>query len=195
MKLSRAIILTLAGEILVAGVALGTHGVTIEGLQFVTRYSGRLSLLLFAFIFIGQKNNAGWLQAILSPEYFLVFAVAHGIHLIELLSYVYLAGIELVPYRVGGGIFAYGLIFIMPWLHHQFTVQKFSADNYRRMGLVYAYYVWLIFFMTYLGRLRAQFQNATPEAEHIVGMAVLVVLLFWKTGAIFFNQTQPAKNQ
>jgi hypothetical protein len=195
MKLSRAITLTLVGEILVAGIALGIHGTTIEGLQFVTRYSGRLSLLLFALIFIGQQKNADWLQAALSPEYFLVFAVAHGIHLIELLSYVYLAGIELVPYRVAGGFIAYSLIFIMPWLHHQFTVQKFSADNYRRMGWVYAYYVWLIFFMTYLGRLRGQFQNAAPEVEHIIGMAILVVLLIWKTTTIFFSQSRPEKKQ
>jgi len=131
------------------------------------------------------------LQSALSSDYFLVFAVAHGIHLIELLSYVYLAGVELVPYRVAGGFVAYSLVFAMPWIQMKHRAGHIMTKNFIRISWLYGYYVWLIFFMTYLGRLKGQFQNATPEIEHKIGMALVVILFIWKTISLLLKKQSP----
>lgn len=185
MKTSKAILLIIALELLLIVVSIWLHGISTESLQFITRYSGRLSLLIFAILFLGLRQNEQILQSILSPDYFLVFAVAHGIHLLELLSYVYLAGVELVPYRVVGGFIAYSLVFAMPWLQSRNRTGNMSTKNFVRISWVYGYYVWLIFFMTYLSRLRGQFQHASPEVEHWVGMTLVVILFIWKAASLF----------
>ncbi|HQQ97963.1 MAG TPA: hypothetical protein PLX35_11900 [Cyclobacteriaceae bacterium] len=193
MRTSKAILLTIVLELLLIVAPIWLHGISTEALQLITRYSGRLSLLIFAFLFIGHRQYEQVLQSLLSPDYFLVFAIAHGIHLLELLSYVYLAGVELVPYRVAGGFIAYSLIFAMPWFQIRYMSGSFSTKNFVRVSWIYCYYVWLIFFMTYLGRLKGQFQNASPEVEHWAGMILVVILFIWKTSTLLIRkQTTPS---
>lgn len=184
MKPGKAILLTIALELLLVAACIYLYGTSLEALQMVTRYSGRLSLLIFAILFIGYRQHERLLQSVLSPDYFLVFAIAHGIHLLELLGYVYLAGIELVPYRVAGGFIAYSLIFAMPWLQHRHRTGDLATSRFVRISWIYGYYVWLIFFMTYLGRLKGQFQNASPELEHLVGMSLVIIVFVWKTASL-----------
>lgn len=184
MKPGKAILLTIALELLLVAACVYLYGTSLEALQMVTRYSGRLSLLIFAILFIGYRQHERLLQSVLSPDYFLVFAIAHGIHLLELLGYVYLAGIELVPYRVAGGFIAYSLIFAMPWLQHRHRTGDLATSHFVRISWIYGYYVWLIFFMTYLGRLKGQFQNASPELEHLVGMSLVIIVFVWKTASL-----------
>jgi hypothetical protein len=129
-------------------------------LQGTTRFSGRLSLLIFSFIFLLHPKDRTALTFYFSGDYFLIFAIAHGIHLAELVSYVYLAGIELVPYRVAGGFLAYSFIFIMPWIHRQAGRGRVAPVNFNRLSLTYQFYVWFIFFMTYLSRVNGDFPNA-----------------------------------
>src|SRR6185295_2992030 len=114
MKIKSALILVILAEAGVAALGIYSQGWNIDGLQFTTRYSGRLSLFIFSFIFLLHPNKKESLVGLLSENYYLVFAVAHGIHLIELLSFVTLSGTELVPYRVAGGFLAYLMIFLMP---------------------------------------------------------------------------------
>jgi hypothetical protein len=89
VKPGKAILLTIALELLLVAACVYLYGTSLEALQMVTRYSGRLSLLIFAILFIGYRQHERLLQSVLSPDYFLVFAIAHGIHLLELLGYVY----------------------------------------------------------------------------------------------------------
>ena len=166
---------------LVIALAVTLHGWTLAGLQATTRFSGRLSLAVFATIFILYPKQENKLQQLLSPSFFLVFAVVHGIHLIELLTYVYRSGIPLVPTRVAGGFLAYALIFVMPYLQTMTQQGRFTAEKFSRVGYVYLFYVWFVFFMTYLARVRGTFPNAGGTyAEHALLMGVVIGILVWK---------------
>jgi len=150
--------------------ALLNHGWTIEGLQAVARYSGRLSLFVFSIIFLLHHQPNNWLTRILSEKYFLIFAVAHGVHLVELLSYVYISGTELIPYRLAGGMLAYSLIFIMPVVHQRYTEGRVTQKRYSQFSLIYLYYVWFIFVMTYVPRVMGTLPNAGGSYGEFVAL-------------------------
>jgi hypothetical protein len=177
MRTRNAILLVLAGELAVAALGINNYGWNIEGLQATTRFSGRFSLFIFSFIFLLYPKDKGVLKFYFSENFFLIFAIAHGIHLMELLSYVTLSGTPLVPYRVAGGFLAYILIFLMPLFHARADTGKLSVIRYHSIGTFYLFYVWLIFFMTYVGRLRAELPNAGGTQEEYVTLIGWVILM------------------
>jgi hypothetical protein len=178
MKTGTALLLAIVAEVVVAAVGILDFGWGIEGLQATTRFSGRLSLLIFSFIFLLHPGNKDFLSRLFSRNYFLFFAVAHGIHLAELLSYVYLSGIALVPIRVAGGFMAYALIFLMPWFQQKFDAHTLDGKKFHALGSVYLFYVWFVFFMTYVARLNGSFQNAGGSyAEHATLMGWVCLIL------------------
>ena len=190
MKLRTAIFLAVLAEAGVAALGVNNYGWSIEGLQATTRFSGRLSLFIFSFIFLLHPREKPTLTFYLSDGYFLIFAIAHGIHLFELLSYVYLAGIPLVPYRVAGGFLAYSMIFLMPWFQQQFDVGKISVNRFQSLGYLYSFYVWFIFFMTYVSRVRGSFPNAGgSHSEHVALMGWVCVMLGLKVFGLFFQKS------
>jgi hypothetical protein len=88
MKFKDALLSVLIIEVGVAILAVINYGATLETLQAVTRFSGRVSLGIFSLIFLFQTHRFVKLKNILSEKYFLIFAIAHGIHLLQLLTYV-----------------------------------------------------------------------------------------------------------
>ena len=134
MKFRTALLLTILAQAVVALSGVYFHGWNIEGLSATTRFSGRLSLLLFSFIFLLHPNQKSTLSNYLSADYFLIFAIAHGIHLMELLCNVYFSGTVLVPYRVAGGFLAYFLIFLMPWFKMRSDAGKLSHERLQSLG-------------------------------------------------------------
>lgn len=189
MKIRTAIFLIILTEVFVAALGVTNYGWTIEGLQATTRFSGRLSLLIFSFIFLLHPGKKDTIGIYLSTGYFLIFAIAHGIHLCELLSYVYLSGIPLVPYRLAGGFVAYLMIFLMPWFQQRSDAAKITAARFQMLGLVYLFYVWFIFFMTYLSRVNGSFPNAGgSHTEHMVLMGWVCVMLAVKLSGLFIRK-------
>lgn len=190
MKMRTAIILVISAEVFVALLGVTNYGWSIEGLQATTRFSGRLSLFIFSFIFLLHQGKKETLALYLSNRYFLIFALAHGIHLCELLSYVYLAGIQLVPYRVAGGFLAYSLIFVMPWFQEQFDRKKIDDKRFQALGAVYLFYTWFIFFMTLLSRLNGSFPNAGgSHTQHVVVMGWICLILAIKLSSLFLKKS------
>jgi hypothetical protein len=178
MSFRNALLSTLIIEVGIALLAVINYGVSLEALQALTRFSGRASLVIFSLIFLFQHHQFIKIKSILSDKYFLVFAIAHGIHLVELLSYVYLSGIPLVPIRLAGGFLAYLLIFVMPWMEIQFEQARISSKHFSILTLIYLYYVWLIFFMTYLSRVQGTFPNAGGSyAEHVILLGWVSLML------------------
>jgi hypothetical protein len=188
MNYKNALLSTLIIEVGIALLAVINYGVTLEALQALTRFSGRASLAIFSIIFLFQKHQYINLKAILSERYFLVFAIAHAIHLVELLTYVYLSGITLIPYRVAGGFIAYSIIFAMPWLEELHRQSKLSSKQFSITTLLYLYYVWLIFFMTYLSRVEGSFPNAGGSfSEHITLLGWVALMLGIKLSDLIFK--------
>ncbi len=177
MKFKDALLSTLIIEVGIALLAVINYGATLESLQAVTRFSGRASLLIFSLIFLFQNHKHLNVKSILSEKYFLIFAIAHGIHLLELLSYVYLSGNPLIPIRLAGGFLAYVLIFIMPYAQSMFERNKLSLKAFSSLTLIYLYYVWFIFFMSYLPRVRGTLTNVGGSYSEFVVLLAWVSLL------------------
>lgn len=181
-KSAFALILLLETLALVLGVF--GYGWTIEGLQAVTRYSGRVSLGVFSVIFLFYSHPTLQPARLLSGKFFLVFAIAHGIHLAELLSYLYFSGTPVIPLRLAGGILAYAMIFVMPWVQRQHDDKKITDKRFNQAALIYLYYVWFIFFMTYLPRVRGTLPNVGGSYKEFV------VLLGWVSIMMGFKWSQ-----
>jgi hypothetical protein len=151
-------------------------GISLEALHTVTRFSGRLSLLFFS-MFILTRRHPELSTRLVSKNPYLLFAILHGIHLIELLFFVRLSGNELVPIRLLGGFIAYVFIFLMPYLRSLRLKLKISEKVFRTCEKVYFPYLWFIFFMAYLPRV----MKSTPNVggaywEHVL-LFIWVILV------------------
>jgi hypothetical protein len=189
MKFKDALLSTLIIEVGVALLAVINYGATLETLQAVTRFSGRASLAIFSLIFLFQNQRYLNVKNILSENYFAVFAIAHGIHLIQLLSFVYLSGNELIPLRLAGGFLAYLLIFIMPYAQRMYEQKRISIKQFSTLTLIYLYYVWFIFFMSYLPRVRGELPNVGGTySEFVVLLAWVSLMMGVKLQTIIMNK-------
>jgi hypothetical protein len=181
MTVRKAVILVIIIECLVAAFAFYHYGQSLEALQAVTRYSGRVSLLIFSIIFLLLPKHESNLERLLSPRPFFIFALAHGIHLVELLAHVNLSGNDLIPVRLAGGFLAYVIIFAMPVVKHYTLNGKLTIGKYRIFQTVYLYYVWFIFFMSYLPRVQGKLPNAGGQYwEFVVLLAWVCMMLGMK---------------
>lgn len=173
MNFRNALLTVLIAEVGVALLAVINYGATLEGLQAVTRFSGRLSLAIFSLIFLFREHRHLNVRTMLSDKFYLIFAIAHGIHLIELLSYVYFSGNKLIPLRLAGGFLAYAIIFFMPYAQWRYEQQRFPVKGYSTLAIIYLYYVWFVLFMTYLPRVRGTLSGVGGSYSEFV------VLLAW----------------
>lgn len=194
MKFKDALLITLIIEVGIALLAVINYGATLESLQAVTRFSGRASLLIFSLIFLFQNHKYLNVKTILSEKYFLIFAIAHGIHLVELLSFVYLSGNPLIPIRLAGGFLAYLLIFIMPYAQSLFERDKLSSKVFSSLSLIYLYYVWFIFFMSYLPRVRGTLPNVGGSYSEFVVLLAWVSLLMGIKVSSLLAKKRPQSN-
>lgn len=191
MKFKDVLLSVLIIEVGIALLAVINYGTSLESLQAVTRFSGRASLAIFSVIFLFQNHRHVNVKTILSDQYFLVFAIAHGIHLIQLLTYVYLSGNELIPIRLAGGFLAYALIFIMPYAQQLSEKNKISAKAFSTLTLIYLYYVWFIFFMSYLPRVRGTLTHVGGSySEFVVLLAWVSLLLGIKLQTLLLSKVK-----
>jgi hypothetical protein len=196
MSFWRALFLVLVAEATIIPLALINYGDTIEAVQAVARFSGRLSLLIFSVIFLSQKERGINAKILLSENYFLIFAIAHSIHLAELLTYIYASGGQLNYFRAAGGFFAYAFIFVMPWLEIQSKKGKLSLVAFGRIELFYLFYIWLIFFLTYLPRVQGKLPHAGGTyKEHVILLAWVCMLLGIKAQSFLFRQRSVKRTQ
>lgn len=173
MTVRQAVIVVILLEVAAAALGIMSYGFTMSGLQAVTRFSGRLSLFLFTFIFLYHQHSSTRLAKWMSPRYFLVFAIAHAIHLLELAAFIGLSGREVIPIRLAGGFVAYAMIFVMPFIEQRVSEGRMTPKAFDRASLVYTYYVWFVFFMTYLPRVRGTLPDVGGSYKEFV------ILLGW----------------
>lgn len=184
MTAKKIIILFVALEIAIIFIVLFSDGYSLTSLQTITRFSGRLSLFLFSAIFL-MYNKPKTITSWLSDKFYLLFSIVHGIHLLELLSFVYLSEIKLVPYRIAGGLLAYAYIFLMPLLYHYKKTSRISQTTFSILETIFIYYVWLIFFLTYLPRVQGKLPQAGGSfTEHVVLLGWISTLLGMKIASL-----------
>jgi hypothetical protein len=147
--------------------------------RYSARYSGRLSLIIYLYCFyvfyISLIRNKNFNKL---KEFVLIFGILHVIHFGYLAMSVYLNELPIIPVKITGGAIAYMMIIIYP-----FIINKINRINYH---LVYFYYVGIVFLVTYLARIRGDFEGADPEKFHVIAFIILIIV-FLKFGFDFFK--------
>lgn len=135
--------------------------------RYAARYSGRLSLIVFLIAFYNYAlhapkpfSNKSPLQKVIS-----LFAILHGIHFVFLALSVYLNQIPLEFIKVIGGFLAYLMILIAP-----FMLSKVKP----KLRSIYFYYVSLVMVLTYVARIKGDFQGAEPFWFHYVALSTVI---------------------
>jgi hypothetical protein len=190
MNPGRIFILFLLLEVAIIALGFYAEEAAVTGWQTITRFSGRLSLFLFSIIFLLQHKPES-LHYWLSNRFYLLFAMVHGIHLVELITYVRMSGTSLIPIRVGGGALAYSLIFLMPVFWHYRMKGRISVEKFFVVQTVFMYYTWLVFFLTYLPRVQGKLPQAGGNyIEHVALLGWVSTMLGMKlAGLIQFRRS------
>lgn len=189
MNVRHAVIICLFVELSLGALGIINHGWNIEGLQATTRFSGRFSLVIFSILFLAHRpaDVYSWL----SKKPFHIFALAHGIHLVELFSFILISGTPIILYRVAGGFLAYLLIFLMPILADRLERGSFSEKGFNTVSIIFQYYVWGIFFLTYLPRVRGSLPNVGGSyLEHVILLGWVSLMLGMKLPRVLFKRRQ-----
>lgn len=175
MKLSlrTLLLLGIAAEIAIFLVAYMVQPSIEEGFRYAARYSGRLSAFVFlsAFYLFTKAHPTPLKDSPRVRDNIILFAVLHLIHFGFLATNVYLNDIPLVPTKLIGGGLAYLMIVVAPFALHNLKLP---------VQLVYFYYVTLVMTITYLARIKGDFEGAEPSWFHglMIGVFLLAAISF-----------------
>ena len=168
--------LGIIAELIIFLVSAFLHPEIEETFRYAARYSGRLSLVVFLFSF--YLYTFSYRKPLAKNKSLLIFiklfAILHIIHFCFLATNVYLNSIELVPIKVLGGFLAYLMIVIAPFRLHRvnFITQ-----------LIYFYYVSLVMILTYVARIKGDFEGAEPFWFHYLSLGILIfccIIFGWR---------------
>ena len=142
------------------------------------RYTGRISFglyLLMFYHFINEKLKGTSLQN--TYLWGMVFCVLHIIHFAYLSAAVYLNDLPIIPHKVAGGFLAYLAIVIYP----------FYMMKIKRLGihLIYFYYVGFVMAMTFLARIRGEFEGAPQSDFHYFGIVLIISFFMYCPYTLF----------
>ena len=155
--------------------------------RYSARYSGRLSLIIYLYCFYKFYRaflNSDNLERV--KDLVFIFGVLHVIHFGFLALSVYLNNLPIIPVKITGGALAYLMIIIYP-----FIIEKIKKHTYH---LIYFYYVGIVMLMTYVARIKGDFEGAEPEIFHKIAF-VFLILVFLKFGYIFYIQRKNFKHE
>jgi hypothetical protein len=150
--------------------ALVVFGATMAGAQAAARWSARVSFVLFALAFAGPAWSVLFpsrpARAVAEEEWplTLAFVGSHLVHLAALGVYVSLSGRDLDPVRLAGGMLGYALLVVILFRP---AVRAWAF-----------YYLWFIFLMTYLPRVRGTLPGAGGAPWTFPLFLSLVMLVF-----------------
>ncbi len=166
--LLHGIALALAADVAAVGLGVLLFD-DLEAYKAAARYTGRVSLALFAAIAVlyaipARRETA---RAIVAP-----FAAAHVFHFGCLAAYLSMTGGWPAPARLAGGALAYAMIVGMPF------VQRASGLRERARTIaenVYLAWVGVVFVITYVVRMLGKIPQATGSREEYLGLLAVVV--------------------
>lgn len=177
MNLSKSILYILLIETGIAVVSFSWFGFTEEGLQILTRTSGRYSLLTFLtwMVFSNEKG----IGKILSKRPFSAFAIVHGIHLIFVFCYLHVSGKTPVFSRLILGMITYAIIFIAPFFESFLISEKTNRSRF--LSRAYFFYLWaffLMFLITRIQRTAPELRSSMFDVFFFIAL-ILITFPFW----------------
>jgi DMSO/TMAO reductase YedYZ heme-binding membrane subunit len=122
------------------------------------RWTARTALPLFLVAYLASSLLRLWpgtaSRALMRRrrQWGLGFALAHTIHLVALAINVQVFGPSRAPETLIGGGLAYVLILLMALTSNDWSMQKLGR-NWKRLHRLGVHYIWLIFTISYAGRL------------------------------------------
>ncbi|TGL76300.1 hypothetical protein [Leptospira yasudae] len=177
MNLSKAIVYILLIETGIAILSFSLFGFTEEGLQILTRISGRYSLLTFLtwMIFTNEK----WIGKILSKHPFSAFAIVHGIHLLFVFCYLHVSGKTPVFSRLILGMITYAIIFIAPFFESSLVSKETNRSRIlRRAYFLYLWAFFLMFLITKILRAEPHLRGSMFDVFFLIAL-ILITLPLW----------------
>ena len=173
--------------------AIFSYGQSAEAAQAMTRFTARVSLFLFALAFSASalhkllRSDATAELLRKRRQFGISFAISHTIHLLAIIVFFSLTGEEAPMLTLIFGGLAYLLIYAMAFTSNDWSVKKLGAKNWKLLHKIGVFYVWGIFFITYLRRLLpAKIDEPRPggsKAEFIIAFVVVVAILLLRIAA------------
>jgi len=173
--------------------AFATFGTGVEGFQALARYSGRVGLLWFALVFsvapLHRFLRSEWTKLALRNRrrLGLAFGMHHFVHLAELLTYLAISGKGFDPSRAAGGMVGYAFLLAMMLTSNDAAVARLGPRNWKRLHRTGVWYLWIVFVMTYVPRVRGQMTDAGGGHLEFVTCLSLVVALGLLRAAAFLS--------
>jgi methionine sulfoxide reductase heme-binding subunit len=190
----RVAVLSLA---LCAMLAVAGFGTGIDGLQAVTRYTGRVGALWFALLFALSPWHAlapsptSRLALVRRRSIGLAFGLHHGVHLALLLAYVRASNDAALSAAATLGALAYLFLLLMIVTSTDAAVARLGRSAWRRLHRAGLWMLWLVFFLTYLSRFeRVAAGETSLQIEWLVPFAALALALIVRVRA--FSVRPPA---
>ncbi|WP_461445563.1 hypothetical protein [Maribacter sp.] len=170
-------------EAVIILVSYVVHQDYTETFRHAARYSGRLSAVVFLCTFYNYaKSFPSPLKTNLQLRNLLtLFAVVHLIHFVFLAMNMYLNALPVVPVKLVGGALAYVMIVMAPFKLHRL---KYFWQ------LIYFYYVSLVMIITYIARIKGDFEGAEPFWGHYLALGAFIfcsLIFSWRMRKSFLN--------
>ena len=153
-------LLGLIGAAAIVVVTLLMDGPGIEGRRLATQITARFSLALFLVAFglgplarlTDSEAVRRWTQQ--RRGLGLAFANAHFVHLGAVFAYIAAGGTWPTPFALIAAGVGYVVIALMAATSNDWAATRLGPKNWQRLHTFGAYYVWLIFALTYLSRVK-----------------------------------------
>ena len=157
-----------------------------ETFRYAARFSGRLSLFIFLLAIwqFARSTPSSENEFIKTRTLTAVFALMHYIHLFLLMMNVKLNFVTLIPHKLAGGILAYLIILLYPIFFER-------IKNKKAIHSIYFLYVGFVMAMTYIARINGEFEGASPELFHKLGLGlVLWAMVYYIYRKIVFSMSE-----
>jgi len=172
--------------VIMTALLLAYYGTAEAGIRVVIRATARTSFVLFMLAFVASALRRAWRAPasawlLANRRYLgLSFAVSHGIHLAAILAlYDWSARRFVVQTGAAatslGGL---GYLFVLAMAATSFdgAVRRLGRRRWQRLHTVGAYYLWLIFTISYVPRALVESPAYLPPAMIAIGGLALRVL-------------------
>lgn len=181
-----AIATLIAASIAGLGYAL-FGGWNAEAAGAAARWTARHSFLWFITAWsassIAKLWPGGWRSVMLRRRRAigLGFAAAHGVHLAALLTVVLVFGRESSATTIYGGGAAYVFVALMALTSNDWSVRTMGPRNWKLLHTIGGWAIWIVFFVSYLGRLEEKPWLAIPTLTLLLGAVLLRVAAWMKS--------------
>jgi methionine sulfoxide reductase heme-binding subunit len=184
--------------------AVLAYGQTVEAVQAMVRFTARISLFIFSLVFVASSLHrifpGDFTAALLKNrrQFGVSFAYSHTLHLLSIIIFFSLSADQPPLLSLIFGGLGYLLIYVMAFTSNNWSVKKLGAKNWKMLHKIGGFYIWSIFFLTYLGRILPgnvdEPKSGGTKTEFVIAfLVVLAILALRIAAAVSAKASQPAK--